>query len=164
MERDQEKRRRLVWEIDKKLQEDGARPILFHNRFATCWQPQLKGLTIMVNSLFNGWRMEDVWLERKPTLSSAGEEPSPPAATEKPTLVPPSTPPGDTASGARHWNRLRFQRQHQHLALRQQTIRRNPPNLNRCNKHPNQNNDRSPQVKPRLSSTKGSRLILPSVI
>ncbi len=64
MERDQEKRRGLVFEIDKKLQEDGARPILFHNRFATCWQPQLKGLTIMVNSLFNGWRMEDVWLEK----------------------------------------------------------------------------------------------------
>jgi peptide/nickel transport system substrate-binding protein len=64
MERDQEKRRRLVWDIDKKLQEDGARPILFHNRFATCMQPQLKGLTIMVNSLFNGWRMEDVWLQK----------------------------------------------------------------------------------------------------
>jgi len=64
MERDQEKRRRLVWDIDKKLQEDGARPILFHNRFATCWQPQLKGLTMMVNSLFNGWRMEDVWLDK----------------------------------------------------------------------------------------------------
>jgi peptide/nickel transport system substrate-binding protein len=64
MERDQEKRRHLVWEIDKKLQEDGARPILFHNRFATCWQPHLKGLTIMVNSLFNGWRMEDVWLAK----------------------------------------------------------------------------------------------------
>jgi len=26
-------------------------------------QPQLKGLTIMVNSSFNGWRMEDVWLD-----------------------------------------------------------------------------------------------------
>ena len=64
MERDQEKRRHLVWEIDRKLQEDGARPILYHNRFATCWQPQLKGLTIMVNSLFNGWRMEDVWLDK----------------------------------------------------------------------------------------------------
>jgi peptide/nickel transport system substrate-binding protein len=63
-EPDQEKRRRLVWEIDRKLQEDGARPILYHNRFATCRQPQVKGLTIMVNSLFNGWRMEDVWLDR----------------------------------------------------------------------------------------------------
>jgi peptide/nickel transport system substrate-binding protein len=64
MEKDQEKRRQIVWDIDRKLQEDGARPILFHNRFATCWQPQLKGLTIMVNSLFNGWRMEDVWLDK----------------------------------------------------------------------------------------------------
>jgi peptide/nickel transport system substrate-binding protein len=64
MERDQDKRRHLVWDIDKKLQEDGARPILYHNRFATCWQPQLKGLTIMANSLFNGWRMEDVWLDK----------------------------------------------------------------------------------------------------
>jgi peptide/nickel transport system substrate-binding protein len=63
-EPNQEKRRHLVWDIDKKLQEDGARPILFHNRFATCWHPQLKGLTIMVNSLFNGWRMEDVWLDK----------------------------------------------------------------------------------------------------
>jgi len=61
---DREKRRRLVWEIDKKLQEDGARPIIYHTRLATCMQPQVKGLTIMVNSQFNGWRMEDVWLDR----------------------------------------------------------------------------------------------------
>jgi peptide/nickel transport system substrate-binding protein len=58
----QEKRRRLVWEIDK--QEDEARPIIYHTRLATCLQPQLKGLTIMVNSQYNGWRMEDVWLDR----------------------------------------------------------------------------------------------------
>jgi peptide/nickel transport system substrate-binding protein len=64
VERDPDKRRRLVWEADRKLQEDGARPILFHNRFATCRQPQVKGLTIMVNSLFSGWRMEDVWLDK----------------------------------------------------------------------------------------------------
>src|SRR5207245_10055714 len=93
MERDQEKRRGLVFEIDKKLQQDGARPILFHNRFATCRQPQLKGLTIMVNSLFNGWRMEDVWLEKKPTLPPAAEEPPPPAIPETPALLPPSPPP-----------------------------------------------------------------------
>jgi peptide/nickel transport system substrate-binding protein len=61
---DQEKRRRLVWEIDKSLQEDEARPIIYHTRLATCLQPQLKGLTIMVNSQYNGWRMEDVWLDR----------------------------------------------------------------------------------------------------
>ena len=96
MEQDQEKRSGLVFEIDKKLQEDGARPILFHNRFATCWQPRLKGLTIMVNSLFNGWRMEDVWVEKDPTLTPAVAEPSPPAAPEKSTLQPPSSPPADT--------------------------------------------------------------------
>jgi peptide/nickel transport system substrate-binding protein len=61
---DQEKRRHLVWEIDKKLQEDGARPIIYHTRLATCMQPQLKGLTVMVNSQYNGWRMEDAWLDR----------------------------------------------------------------------------------------------------
>ena len=63
MEADQEKRRNLVWAIDKQLQEDGARPIIYHFRAATCWQPKLKGLTIMVNSQYNGWRFEDLWLD-----------------------------------------------------------------------------------------------------
>ena len=27
-------------------------------------RPLLKGLTVMVNSIYNGWRMEDVWLDR----------------------------------------------------------------------------------------------------
>lgn len=63
-EKDQANRRNLVWEIDRKLQEDAARPILYHNRFATCLHPRVKGLTVMANSLFNGWRMEDVWLDR----------------------------------------------------------------------------------------------------
>ncbi|TMK33726.1 MAG: peptide ABC transporter substrate-binding protein, partial [Alphaproteobacteria bacterium] len=57
-------RRKLVWEIDKKLQEDGARPIIFHTTNATCWQPQVKGLTMMVNSIYNGWRFEDVWFDK----------------------------------------------------------------------------------------------------
>jgi peptide/nickel transport system substrate-binding protein len=61
---DQEARKKLVWEIDKRLQEDEARPIIFHAVASTCMQPQVKGLTIMVNSIYNGWRMEDVWLDR----------------------------------------------------------------------------------------------------
>ena len=61
---DQAERRRLIWEIEKKVAADGARPIIFFDRRATCWQPQVKGLTIMVNSIFNGSRMEDVWLDR----------------------------------------------------------------------------------------------------
>jgi peptide/nickel transport system substrate-binding protein len=61
---DRDKRRHLVWDIDKQLQDDGARPIIYHTRAATCMQPQVKGLTIMVNSQYNGWRMEEVWLDR----------------------------------------------------------------------------------------------------
>jgi peptide/nickel transport system substrate-binding protein len=64
MEVNQEKRRKLVWEIDKRLQEDGARPMIYHNRAATCWYPHVMGLTIMVNSIYNGWRMEDIWLDK----------------------------------------------------------------------------------------------------
>jgi peptide/nickel transport system substrate-binding protein len=63
-ESDQEKRKKLVWEIDRKLQEDGARPIIAHNINATCWQPRVKGLTMMVNSIYNGWRFEDIWLDK----------------------------------------------------------------------------------------------------
>jgi peptide/nickel transport system substrate-binding protein len=62
-ETDQEKRKQLVWEIERKLAEDGARPIFFYDRRATCWQPRVKGLTIMVNSISNGARMEDIWLD-----------------------------------------------------------------------------------------------------
>jgi peptide/nickel transport system substrate-binding protein len=64
MEPNVEKRRKLVWEIDKKLQEDVARPIILHARAATCWQPYVKGMTIMVNSIYNGYRYEDVWLDK----------------------------------------------------------------------------------------------------
>jgi peptide/nickel transport system substrate-binding protein len=64
IEADQEKRRRLVWQIEGKLAEDGARPIIFYDRRATCWQTHVKGLTIMVNSIFNGNRMEDIWLDK----------------------------------------------------------------------------------------------------
>ena len=63
-EADQERRKKLVWEIEKKLAEDGARPIIFYDRRATCWQPHVKGLTIMVNSISNGARMEDIWLDK----------------------------------------------------------------------------------------------------
>jgi peptide/nickel transport system substrate-binding protein len=63
METDQAQRKKLVWEIEKKLIEDDARPILFYPRGTICWQPQVKGLTIMVNSIYNGSRYEDLWLD-----------------------------------------------------------------------------------------------------
>ena len=63
-ELDQKKRLKMVWDIDRKLQEDIARPIIANGRAAGCWQPYVKGVTIHVNSIYNGWRFEDVWLDR----------------------------------------------------------------------------------------------------
>jgi peptide/nickel transport system substrate-binding protein len=48
----------------RRLAEDGAQPAIYYNRRATCRQPYVKGLTIIVNSSYNGWRMEDVWLDK----------------------------------------------------------------------------------------------------
>src|SRR6185312_6720062 len=58
------KRKKLVWDIDKKLQEDVARPILYHARTGTCWKPYVKNFSIMTNSAYNGYRYEDVWLDK----------------------------------------------------------------------------------------------------
>jgi peptide/nickel transport system substrate-binding protein len=63
-EPDINKRKKMVWEIDKKLQEDVARPIIFHSRSGSCWQPYVKNVTIMSNSSYNGFRYEDVWLDK----------------------------------------------------------------------------------------------------
>ncbi len=63
-EADPEKRKRLVWDIESRLAQDVARPVLFHSKSGTCWQPYVKGYVQMVNSEYNGLRMEDVWLDR----------------------------------------------------------------------------------------------------
>jgi peptide/nickel transport system substrate-binding protein len=64
VEADNDKRKRLVWEIERKLAEDGARPAIFYPVSAACWQPYFKGHTMMVNGNYNGWRFEDAWLDR----------------------------------------------------------------------------------------------------
>jgi peptide/nickel transport system substrate-binding protein len=64
LEADEARRKQLVWTIERKLAEDGARPIIFYSRNGTCWRPHVKGLTLMVNSIFNGNRREDVWLAK----------------------------------------------------------------------------------------------------
>ena len=61
---DQEKRKQLVWEIERRLAEDGARPIIYHTRAASCRQSYVKGFVSMVNSVYNGWRFEDLWLDK----------------------------------------------------------------------------------------------------
>jgi peptide/nickel transport system substrate-binding protein len=64
IEGDEGRRKQLVWAIERKLAEDGVRPIIFYTRAGSCRQPYVKGMTLMVNSIFNSWRMEDVWLDR----------------------------------------------------------------------------------------------------
>ena len=63
-ETDQKKRLEMVWDIDAKLQEDIARPIIYNGKAAGCWQPYVKGVTLHSNSIYNGTRYEDVWLDR----------------------------------------------------------------------------------------------------
>ena len=64
MESDPQKCKRLVWQIDSQLQQDVVRPILYHMRAATCWRPEVEGIKLRVNSIYNSWRMEEVWLDR----------------------------------------------------------------------------------------------------
>jgi len=64
MEGDAARRKQILWAIERKLAEDVARPIIGYDRAATCWQPYVKGPTMMVDSLFNSNRREDWWLEK----------------------------------------------------------------------------------------------------
>ena len=63
-EMDQKKRLSMVNEIDIRLLADGARPPIYWARDTTCRQPYVKGYDQMVNSVYNGFRFEDVWLDK----------------------------------------------------------------------------------------------------
>ena len=64
MEVNQAKRNIMVFDIERRLAEDVARPVLYHSRSGTCWHPHVKGYVPMINSIYNNHRMEDVWLDR----------------------------------------------------------------------------------------------------
>ena len=62
-ELDRAKRLKLVWEIQRKLEADVARPMLgWRNEYFTSW-PYVKNLPPH-NSLYNYARMQEVWLDR----------------------------------------------------------------------------------------------------
>jgi len=63
-ETDVAKRKVLVGEIERALLKDAARPPINHGVANTCWVPALKNLVLQHNSIYNGWRMEEVWLDR----------------------------------------------------------------------------------------------------
>jgi len=64
MESNRDKRQSIVWQIERVLADAAIRPVLFYPVGATCMQPYVKGLTLMTNSIYNEWRMEDVWLDK----------------------------------------------------------------------------------------------------
>jgi peptide/nickel transport system substrate-binding protein len=63
-ETDLAKRKQLVWQIERTLVEDVARPIIYHGKSATCWHPHFKGHVQHENSIYNNWRFEHVWLDK----------------------------------------------------------------------------------------------------
>jgi peptide/nickel transport system substrate-binding protein len=63
-EADIAKRKKIVWQIERILVEDWARPIILFGRAATCWHPRVKCHVLHENSIYNNWRFENVWLDR----------------------------------------------------------------------------------------------------
>jgi peptide/nickel transport system substrate-binding protein len=64
MEANEDRRKQLLWAIERQLADDAARPVIFYDRAGTCWQPYVKNVTLMVNSIFNANRKEDWWLDK----------------------------------------------------------------------------------------------------
>jgi len=57
-----DRRKRLVWDIERRLAGEDARPILFYTRAANCVRPEVRGLTTMANSIYNQSRFDELWL------------------------------------------------------------------------------------------------------
>jgi peptide/nickel transport system substrate-binding protein len=63
-ELDKDKRKQIVWEIERILVDDAARPIVLHGVAVNCWQPYVRGFIPHDNSQYNALRFEDVWLDK----------------------------------------------------------------------------------------------------
>ncbi|MBR0873072.1 peptide ABC transporter substrate-binding protein [Bradyrhizobium tropiciagri] len=63
-ELDKDKRRKIVFDIERLLVEDAARPIILHSSAANCWQPYVRNFHPHDNSQYNNLRFEDVWLDQ----------------------------------------------------------------------------------------------------
>ena len=62
-ELNRDRRLKMVWEIQRKLEADVARPMLgWRNEYFTRW-PYVKNL-LPRNALYNYGRMQEVWLDK----------------------------------------------------------------------------------------------------
>ena len=64
IEGDVARRKQILWQIERKLAEDDARPIIFYADRGTCTRPNVKGAIVNTNSIFDAARREDVWLDK----------------------------------------------------------------------------------------------------
>src|SRR5436190_20318209 len=62
VETDPEKRKRIVWDIERRMIEEGVRPVICHARRATCWPQEGKNIAMMVNRAYHGRCMVGVWV------------------------------------------------------------------------------------------------------
>jgi peptide/nickel transport system substrate-binding protein len=63
-ELDKDKRKQIVWQIERTLVDDAARPVILHSAAGNCWQPYVKNFHPHDNSQYNNLRFEDVWLDK----------------------------------------------------------------------------------------------------
>ena len=63
-ELDRDRRKKIVWDIERMLVEDAARPGILSAVAANCWQPYVKNYVPHDNSQYNSLRFEEVWLDK----------------------------------------------------------------------------------------------------
>jgi peptide/nickel transport system substrate-binding protein len=63
-EMNKDKRKKIVWDIERILAEDVARPTLQFSVAGNCWQPSVKGYVPHDNSQYNYVGFEQVWLDK----------------------------------------------------------------------------------------------------
>ena len=63
-EPDKEKRKKIVWAVERLLVDDAARPIILSGVAGNCWQPYVNNFTPHENSQYNNLRFEEVWLDK----------------------------------------------------------------------------------------------------
>jgi peptide/nickel transport system substrate-binding protein len=63
-ELDKEKRKKIVWDIERILVDDAARPVILHGSAGNCWQPHVRNFKPHDNSQYNNLRFEEVWLDK----------------------------------------------------------------------------------------------------
>ena len=63
-ELDTDKRKSIVWDVERVLAADVARPIIIQGVAGLCWQPHVRNFVLHHNGIYNNWRFDDLWLDK----------------------------------------------------------------------------------------------------